>query len=460
MKNNKINMGLPLAALGMFFLVNPVITIIDVIPDVIGYILLVYGLDKPADMDDRFAKAKRSFTILAIISGLKTAVCLFLTVLDGTFIILFSFVFAVGEAVCFIPGIINLFGGFHYYGMRYESNACYGVYKKKSGSIVKVCSSGSVLVFSVIAFAVRALACFLPQLPVILQTRTTVSIGSQYAVDWTYFVPHFYFFASIITLAVCLPWAFRFRSYVKGITLDERLMTKLSSLYEENIAGDKNHFAEKKTAVVKILTILGAVFCFSIYIDYVNWLPGGVAGVFFAFAAITMRQETKYSLPTAVAGFLTVIPSASEVLNQYLYTQMRYTPESFANGIGQSFRMYVPIIISEILTAVLLITTIWLFAKCLSDMQKTHCELYEKMLPDTRTGKGEGLWLRITAAYRIAFIIMTAMCVSSALHGTLAVYYPESWLINALLGVVMVIFLVRAINIADDDLYDKLKNKI
>ncbi|MBQ7835667.1 MAG: hypothetical protein IJ389_00235 [Clostridia bacterium] len=460
MKNKKINMGLPLVALGMFFLVNPVITIIDVIPDFIGYILMVYGLDKLADMEDRFTRAKRSFSLLAIISAVKTAVCLLLPVLDGTFVILFSFVFAVGEAVCFIPGMISLFGGFHYYGMRHESNACYGVYKKRTVSYVKAYSSDSVLVFSIIAFAVRSLACFLPQLPIILQARSTITIYTGARVDWTYFVPHFYFFASIIALAVGIPWAFRMRKYILGIASDEKLMTTLNSLYDENIAGDESHFAEKKTAAVKILTILGAVFCFSIYIDYVNWLPGGVAGAFFASAAIMMRKHSKAALPTAITGFLTVIPSCAELLNQYLYTQLRYTPESFANGIGQSEKMYIPIIISEILTAVFLIITIWLFAKCLSDMIRSHCAIYEKVLPETRSGKGEGLCKSITGAYTVAFALMTAMCVASAAHGILAVYYPESWLINAFIGVAMLIFLIRAINIADDDLYDRLKNRM
>ena len=460
MKNKKINMGLPVAALGMFFLVNPVITIIDVIPDFIGYILMVYGIDKLADMEDRFASAKKYFTILAVISGAKTAVCLLLPILDGTFIILFSFVFAVGEAVCFIPAMLSLFGGFHYYGMRYESLDCYGVYKQKGGGCKKICTSDSVLVFSIIAFAIRSLACFLPQLPIILQARTTVSIGSEYAVDWTYFVPHFYFFASIITLAVCLPWAFRIRRYILGIAQDEMLMTKLSEIYSENIAGDESHFAEKKTAVVRILTILGAVFCFSIYIDYVNWLPGGAAGVFFAVAALMMRRESKFSLPAAIFGFLTVIPSASEMLNQYLYANLKYTPESVANSIGRSVEMYIPIIISEIITAVLLIVTLWLFARCLSDMTRRHCMIYESVMPETRSGKGEGLYRSIKRAYTVAFALMTAMCVASAAHGTLAIYYPESWLINAFLGVAMMIFLIRAINLADDDLYDKLKDKI
>lgn len=464
-----MNMGIGLIAIGMFFAVNPVVTIIDIIPDFIGCILVAAGLDRLADMEDHFSSAKRSFIILAVISGIKTAVCALLPFIDGTFIILLAFVFAVGEAVCFIPGIINIFGGFHYYGMRLESNACYGIYALRhvsyeDGNVKKewkrVFTSDGVLTLSIVSFVVRQLASFVPMVPVIFEAKSSMIIGSEYDVAWSDFIPHLYVLCGIIALAVCIPWAVNFCKYIKGIAGDEMLMGALNKKYEESIAHDEGYFAEKQVSVVKLLTVLGAVFCFSIYMDYVNWLPGGVAGIFFASAAIMLRRTSGWSLPTAVAGFMTVIPSALEVVFQYQYAAMKYTPESYASGIGGAEVMYPRIMIAEIAGALMLIVTVFFFSKCLRDMTAAHSVLYEKALPETRSGRGPELCAHINKAYGIAFALMAAMTLASGLHGVFAIYYPESWLLNGFIGIAMMIFLIRAISKADDELYDKLKNKI
>jgi hypothetical protein len=62
--------------------------------------------------------------------------------------------------------------------------------------------------------------------------------------------------------------------------------------------------------------------------------------------------------------------------------------------------------------------------------------------------------------YKIAFALMTAMAVVSGAHGAVAVYYPEIWILNIIIGVVMAVFLLRARNLAKDDLYDKLNERI
>ncbi len=463
------NMGLGLVAAGMFFLINPLVNIIDIIPDFIGYIMIVCGLDRLADMEDHFASAKKYFLILAVASAVKTGACLLLPFIDATFIILLSFIFAVGESVCFIPAIASLFGGFHYYGLRLESNACYGIYKNitkkdENGNKVKVYdkahTSDSILAFSIVAFIFRVLSYFLPQVPAIFANGSTGIINAGPQTDWAYFMPHMYILCGAIALAVSLPWAFRFKKYIKGITGDKDLISKWENTYNENIAPDKCHFADKKTMAVWIITVLAALFCFSIYIDYVNWLPCGVACIFFAVAALLLRQTSKFAIPTAIVGFLGAVPAALEVIWQYQYAALKYTPASFMYGIGQSDELYPKIIVIEAVGALFLIATIWLFSGCLRHMTREHCVLYEQAIPETRTGKGEGLCRDVSGAYNIAFALMTAMCVVSGAHGIVAVYYPEIWILNTVIGVAMAICLFRARNIAKYDLYDKLRDKL
>ncbi len=467
MKKTKA-LGIMMMAVGAFFLINPTVNIIDIIPDFIGYLLIVLGIDRLADMEDHFAEAKKGFVLLTVVSAAKTASCLLLSVIDGTFVILLSFAFALLEALFFIPAMTKLFGGFNYYGLRLESKACEGIYKKayvkdengnKVNTMKKARSSDSILALSVIAFVIRALCYFLPQLPTLFSYGDSAVINGEYVRDMADFIPHMYVLCAVVVLAVSLPWAISFCRYIKGIAGDEALIATLEEKYNESVAPNENYFAEKKTKAVWVVTILAAVFCFSIYIDYVNWLPSGVACVFFAVVALMLKKSSRAAVPTAVFGFLGIIPSALEVILQYQYTELKYTPSSFLYGIGQSKVLYPRIIVAEAVSAVFLIVCIWLAAKCIEGMIREHCVLYEKSRPETRGGKGGELCASIMREYRIAFSLMTAMAVVSAFHGFVAVYYPEIWILNILLGVVMAVFLFRAHAIAHDDLYDRLTDR-
>ena len=451
------NLGIGLMAIGLFFLVNPTVSIVDIIPDFIGYMLLAAGVDMLGDMEDHFASARKSFVLLAVISGLKTLCCAILPFIDGTFVILLAFVFAVGEAVLFIPAVTNLIGGFRYYGLRYEADSCYGyALKKKNG---KRRSSGAVLTFAIIAFIVRAVGYVVPELPAMF-ANSQLGIINAYEIDWTVYIPVFYVLFGIVSFAVSLPQAIQFRRYIKGIEKDEKLISTLEAMYEEHIAPDKGHFAEKKTAAVWVLTVIAAVFCFNIYLDYVNWLPGGVAGIFFAVAALNMKSFSKSAVPAAICGFLWVIPSAVEVIMQAIYVGKKYTPSSFFYGIGQSTELYPVIMAAEAVGAVLMVVTVWQYAKTLSDMISAHCSLYEESMPEVRAGRGKPLAEKINKAYKIVFWLMTAMAVASAAHGVVCVMYPEIWMLNILIGIVMLIFLFKAKNLAEDELYEKLKDKV
>jgi len=466
-KTETKSLGMMLITVGMFFLINPTVNIIDVIPDFIGYLIIVSGIDRLADMEDHFAQAKKNFVLLTVVSAAKTVSCLLLPVIDGTFVILLSFVFALLEALFFIPAVVNLFGGFHYYGLRLESKACYGIYRnaveKDDGgnkvSVAKrVCSSDYVMGFTIAAFIIRVLCYFLPQIPTLFSYGDSAVINGTYGTDWTYFIPHMYFLCGVLVLAVSLPWALRFRRYIKGIASDKALVEALEKSYNENIAPNASYFAEKQTTSVWVLTILAAVFCFSIYIDYVNWLPAGVAGLFFAITAIVLRKNVKAAVPTAVAGFVGLVPSVLEVIWQYQYAEMKYTPASFVYGIGKSAEMYPKIMIAEAVGGLCLIVTVWLFARCIREMTAQHCVLYEQSRPETRGGKGRALCNAIMKEYKIAFALMTAMAVVSGAHGAVAVYYPEIWILNIVIGVVMAVFLLRARATAKDELYDKLRD--
>ena len=86
-------MRIGLILVGFLFLANPVIHVLDVFPDAIGYLLLMAGISKPALFVEHLADAKKWFGRLALITLCRSlAVFIWPGSTDSTMLLL-TFVF-------------------------------------------------------------------------------------------------------------------------------------------------------------------------------------------------------------------------------------------------------------------------------------------------------------------------------------------------------------------------------
>ncbi len=104
---------------GMIFLFNPHINIIDILPDVIGYILILHGLSKISDLERNLLSARGRFLKLAWLSAAKLACILILPIFDATLYLIFTFCFGILEVMWMIPAFIDLFQGISFLEQRY-----------------------------------------------------------------------------------------------------------------------------------------------------------------------------------------------------------------------------------------------------------------------------------------------------------------------------------------------------
>ncbi len=108
--------------IGCVFLCNPSVHVIDVLPDVFGYVFLLAGVRKLADLNADLADAQRRFRALAWISLLKFALMLFCATFDDSMKLLLSFTFGVAELIYLLPAFDGLFGGIAYLEIRLTSH--------------------------------------------------------------------------------------------------------------------------------------------------------------------------------------------------------------------------------------------------------------------------------------------------------------------------------------------------
>lgn len=111
-------------ALGALFLLNPNFHLIDLLPDAIGYLLIVSGLRAIEPVSPSIEEARKRFSVLVRVTLVRIA-ALPLTFAVGydekTFILVFTFAFALIETIYLLPALHYLYDGTSYLSLRFGS---------------------------------------------------------------------------------------------------------------------------------------------------------------------------------------------------------------------------------------------------------------------------------------------------------------------------------------------------
>ena len=110
-KPRKGSAGLWLISAGMIFLSNPCINIIDVLPDVIGILLILAGIRKYADLLPGLYDAKRNFEKAAWVSLAGFFAMFFAPSADDFTKLSLAMAVWLLECIFLIPAMKNLFCG-------------------------------------------------------------------------------------------------------------------------------------------------------------------------------------------------------------------------------------------------------------------------------------------------------------------------------------------------------------
>jgi hypothetical protein len=146
-------MGFAFLLVGAIFLFDPFINIFEIMPDVIGYALIVYGLSKLSDLELKVAEARRRMTSALYVAAGRVAVTVlsFVMEFDATLVLVFTFSLATLEIFFVIPAFNMLFEALSYACMRFSAKTI----NDKAENLQKV---------TPVFVVVRALCAVLPQL--------------------------------------------------------------------------------------------------------------------------------------------------------------------------------------------------------------------------------------------------------------------------------------------------------
>ena len=276
-------MGLSYLIAGFVFFFLPNFTIIDLLPDFIGCILIIKGLNKLADLTPGLMLAKNAFIKVLYFSIAKFL--LMFTVpyfgsTDGGYILIFTFCFVVFDFIYTLPAFKALLNGFVYLGDRTNSKV---LFKNQS----------EFSTLTTIFLIVRASLALLTDLSYISapEFSNVVSSGNEfYLANYRTLLVAFNFVVTTIIGVIWLNYAIK---YFNGIKKDKELISFLENQYDTTIKPNKGLFIRRGFSNAAFMFVIGGLLMFDFLIDYVNVIPDFLGGVFFIIAVSFIKKYCK-----------------------------------------------------------------------------------------------------------------------------------------------------------------------
>lgn len=300
-------MGIGYLITGCFFLLNPFFSIIDILPDFIGYACILKGLSKLSKLSADFEASYHSFRTLFIIALLRIFTLPLAGGDDQTWLLLMVFCFGLVEVYFTLNAFNALFEGFSYTAQRGESRAVFGKWSETK------------LITNIFVIARQAL-CILPELSLLSSTEygevTTHGINSL-----AQFRTIFNILGAVISLAFGIYWYIRIRGYLKGIANDKVYIGMLEDKYRCTVGENKAALCHHALRFSLIMLAVASVLSIELPFDGFNYLPHTVFAALICIAAYHIRNYFTPARKTFVSSLVYTIVSAVVWIYNYIYMQ-------------------------------------------------------------------------------------------------------------------------------------------
>lgn len=219
-------MGIGCIIAGVIFLFNPFISIYDILPDVIGYGLIIYGLSRIADVELKVMEAKRRMTnALYVAAGRFAVTALSFTMeFDATLTLVFSFALATLEIFFLLPAFNMFFEGIEYSSMRFSSKSI----NKRAEDLT---------IMTPIFLVVRSAAAVIPELTAL--TNEYGYVGDESGLENSRVLYILLLVMGIVvSLIFGLVWLSMILPYLKSLKKNKEYLSYIKERYETEVLTD------------------------------------------------------------------------------------------------------------------------------------------------------------------------------------------------------------------------------
>ncbi len=366
MKKMKI-IGIGHLTLALLFLFNPNLTVIDPLPDFIGYILLCAGIGRLSDIHDRVGEAHKAFKKMILIDAGKWLAVFWVFGMSvpserNSSLLLWTFVFAVLEFIFLIPAYVKLFDGLTQVGYLYPCKAIFGKNERKS----KADRMRALTVAFVIAKAVLTV---LPELADL--TNASYDENGGGFVNLYNYIGLMRAMAFIPVFIFGIIWLINLLVYFRAIARDTAFIDALSEKYEKDILPRQGLFVRRNFSTVILLLTVAACLTVDFRLDDQNLIPDFLAAAMFIVAFFFVKKyiglKTKgFILPTLA---YTVFSIASAIL-EYNFFSRYYLGAIIKSDAARA--LYISIVTVNIIKGLCLFAVLYVLYRALCKTVSLH----------------------------------------------------------------------------------------
>ncbi len=332
MNTKKISptLGLGFVIAGAIFLISPMLAVVDILPDFIGYALILKGIYCLSDMNEQIADSARLLRRLLILSLVRLGLVFFIFGMASeteqpTLQLLCSFVLAVLDCMAVIPAWKSLGGGLIYLGTRLEGRAVFD--KRYPGSHKRIYENSKTLTektfsFTVFFLVAREVLSVLPEFAVLSHEMGGADVGNRTAVYE--YIGLMRGICATLVVILGLIWLVKFIRYIHHLMGDRPFLDNLIHKYETEVLSRPELFARRGVKRALIFLCVGIILTADLFLDDVCITPDCLFGVFAIIALLLLRKHVKSPMWTvAMTASVAYIPlCAGEWFLQMTYFTM------------------------------------------------------------------------------------------------------------------------------------------
>lgn len=308
-------MGFGALAVGLVFLFNPNINVMDFIPDFIGLWIVCASLKRLAQINSDVAEARKLFFELSLVELGKTFSVLLVSSTDSTGYLLFAFVFGVIECIMFTLAIRELFVGIENLGMRHSSIAVLASRTTRTGRVKD--KSTELERFMLVFYYIRTLCAVLPE----FTELQSDSVISNHRIILSQFKGIFYVFGGLVVTVLGIVYIKRVVSFFSACRRDEPFILSLCESYGEFLSINKNYVHSGRMKLVLVIYAAAVLLTYNPTSDGLIELPLVLCGVLLITAALLLAHRNKrvlWVLPAA--GVMSVLSVVDYVKKNAFYS--------------------------------------------------------------------------------------------------------------------------------------------
>ena len=369
-------LGISYLLAGAVFLFDPFISVVDALPDCIGYLFIMLGLYRLADLDERLSEAAKGARNLALVGVARIfAMLLAFGFVSPTerpvFVLLVLFTLGVLDCIVLIPMWKNFCGGLLYLGARHEATTMLDR-RKRNGKNGIYNALERYTAFTVGFFLLREVLVILPELTVLSHEKGGAELGE--GTRYYDFVGLFRGLSILLSLALGILWLVLTVRMIKRLKRDEPLFERLKDCYRTRVLPRHELFAMRAVRASLISLIVATVLSLDLYVDSVNVVPDALVAVMLILSVYFLRSYAGKNIPALVAAGAYGLLSAL-----YGYLEYAYFPPDKLVDIFRKEELYArwqTMLVLQVILSVLYALSVGLILRSLYRMVKKYTGLH------------------------------------------------------------------------------------